>query len=128
MEGDQGSPVEGVRPCPEGVVTSMIRSLVGDKPKQWDLTLPQAEFAFNSMLNRSTGKAPFELVYTKVPNQTTDLLKLPTPVNKAADNLAEKLASTLGDVRLKLAEANALYKANADLHRRKKLFEKGNWS
>ena len=107
---------------------SMIRSLVGDKPKQWDLTLPQAEFAFNSMLNRSTGKAPFELVYTKVPNQTTDLLKLPTSVNKAADNLAEKLASTLGDVRLKLAEANARYKANADLHRRKKLFERGNWS
>ena len=35
-----------------------LRSVVGDNPKQWDVALPQVEFAFNSMVNRSTGKAP----------------------------------------------------------------------
>ena len=34
---------------------SMLRSLVADRPKQWDLALSQAKFAFNSMVNRSTG-------------------------------------------------------------------------
>lgn len=43
----------------------MIHSLAGDKPKQWDQSLPQAKLAFNSMVNRSTGQAPFNIVYTK---------------------------------------------------------------
>lgn len=37
----------------------MIRSIVGDKPKTWDLTLEQAKFAFNSTVNQPTGFAPF---------------------------------------------------------------------
>ena len=47
---------------------SMLRCVAGEKPKQWDVALPQVEFAFNSILNRSTGKAPFTVVYTKTPN------------------------------------------------------------
>jgi hypothetical protein len=38
---------------------NLIRCLSGEKPKQWDLTLAQTEFAHNSMLNKSTGKTPF---------------------------------------------------------------------
>ena len=45
---------------------NMIRSVCGEKPKQWDVALPQIEFAFNSMPNRSTKKEPFEVVYTGV--------------------------------------------------------------
>lgn len=36
------------------------------KPKQWDLTLAQAELAYSHMKNRSIGKPPFEIVYTKL--------------------------------------------------------------
>ncbi|KAA0058886.1 DNA/RNA polymerases superfamily protein [Cucumis melo var. makuwa] len=39
---------------------SLIRCLSRDKPRQWDLTLPQAEFTFNHMENRSTRKSLFE--------------------------------------------------------------------
>lgn len=46
-----------------------LHNLVGDKPIQWNLTLPQVEFAYNNMTNRSTRKMPFAIVYSKPPNQ-----------------------------------------------------------
>nr|GFC79951.1 hypothetical protein [Tanacetum cinerariifolium] len=37
---------------------NLLRSLVGDHPKAWDQKLPQAEFAHNHAVNRSTGLSP----------------------------------------------------------------------
>lgn len=59
----------------------MLRTLAGDRPRLWDLALPQAEFAYNSMINRSTGDSPFAIVYTKLPNNVVDLLALPNATN-----------------------------------------------
>jgi len=42
---------------------NMLRSIVGEKPKQWDLNLPQAEFSYNSLVNGSIGKYSFQVVY-----------------------------------------------------------------
>ena len=42
---------------------NLLRCLVGDKPKGWDLILPQAEFAYNNSVNRSTGRSPFQIMY-----------------------------------------------------------------
>lgn len=95
----------------------MIGNLIGDKSKQWDLVLLQAEFAYNSMLNRSTDKAPFEVVYTKAPNHVLDLLKLSGLGNHLTESLATQISSTLDSVRLKLAIFNVKYKAQVDLHR-----------
>ena len=33
----------------------MLRSLIGENPKQWDRVLAQVEFAYNDSPNRSTG-------------------------------------------------------------------------
>ena len=42
---------------------NLLRCLVGEHPKNWDLILPNAEFAYNSSVNRTIGKSPFKVVH-----------------------------------------------------------------
>nr|GEY65053.1 reverse transcriptase domain-containing protein [Tanacetum cinerariifolium] len=39
---------------------NLLRSLIGDNAKQWDLILPQAEFAYNRSVNRTTYLSPYK--------------------------------------------------------------------
>ena len=104
---------------------SILRCVASEKPKQWDAALPQIEFAFNTMVNISTGKAPFEVVYTKFPNQTIDLITLPQYKSTSAATLAEQIANLHFEVHQKLEANNLKYKAAADRHRRFKAFQEG---
>ncbi|GJW59663.1 putative CCCH-type zinc finger family protein [Tanacetum coccineum] len=56
---------------------NLLRSLIGDNTKQWDLILPQAEFAYNRSVNRTTGKSPFKVVYRRNPITPLDLVPVP---------------------------------------------------
>ena len=56
---------------------NLLRCLVGKNVKNWDLLLPKAEFAYNSSVNRTTGKSPFEVVHRYQPNKALDLIPLP---------------------------------------------------
>ena len=88
------------------------------------MALSQAEFAYNSSVYRTTGKAPFEIIYTKIPRQVVDLVKLPRGqgVSVAAKNMAENWQSMTEEVREKIEKSNAKYKAAANKHKRKQLF------
>nr|XP_048332725.1 uncharacterized protein LOC125423159 [Ziziphus jujuba var. spinosa] len=68
---------------------NMLPSFSIDKPKQWDIFLPQVEFAYNSMMNRTTGLSPFAIVYITLSNHTTDLLPLKDSTNAKVDSFAE---------------------------------------
>ena len=46
---------------------NIIQYICADKPKLWDLALAQSEFAYNSSVHRTMGKALFVIVYTKTP-------------------------------------------------------------
>jgi hypothetical protein len=72
---------------------NLLRCLVGDKPRQWDLVLPQAEFAYNSSINRSTGKYAFQIVYGANPKGVVDLVDLPTDpyLNRDATYFVENI-------------------------------------
>jgi hypothetical protein len=51
----------------------LLRSLVTEHHNSWDNVLPQAEFAYNDSVNRSTGKSPFEIVYGRQPRGVFEL-------------------------------------------------------
>ncbi|GKD97631.1 RNA-directed DNA polymerase [Tanacetum coccineum] len=53
---------------------NLLRSLIGDNAKLWDLILPQAEFSYNRSVNHTTGQSPFEVVYGRNPITPLDLV------------------------------------------------------
>ena len=106
---------------------NLIRCLSGDKPKLWDLTLSQAEFAYNSMVNRSTKQSPFSIVYLFPPKLPLDLLQLPRRPGKsiAAENMAEHVMQVHSNVKTTLSETYDKYQKNANKKRRKKVYNEG---
>ena len=108
---------------------NLLRSLVGDQPKSWDLKLPQAEFAHNHAVNRSTGFSPFHVVYGLPPRGPLDLLALPSkvrPHTTAADFVAQ-LHQIHQQTHAHLTTNTAKYKEHADQKRRAVEFEVGDF-
>ena len=105
-----------------------IQCISGEKPKQWDLALSQAEFAYNSSISRSNSKSPFSIVYCMPPKHALDLVPFPElpGVSQAAENMAERIQAMQKEVKQKLEATNAKYKEAADKKRREKIFNVGN--
>jgi hypothetical protein len=53
-----------------------LRSLVTEHHSSWDNIFPQAEFAYNNSVNRSTGKSPFQVLYGTQPRGVSELREL----------------------------------------------------
>jgi hypothetical protein len=51
-------------------------NLIRDKLSQWDLVLAQDEFAYNTSMNQSIGRIPFQVVYGMPTKGFVDLIKL----------------------------------------------------
>ncbi|GKA64705.1 putative CCCH-type zinc finger family protein [Tanacetum coccineum] len=108
---------------------NLLRCLVEYKPKQWDLVLSFAEFAFNNSKNRTNQRSPFEIVHGLSPYSVTDLTSIPNPgkANVKADEFAEHIKNIHEEVKLQVEAHNAKYKKAVDLHRRKVVFEEGDY-
>ena len=106
---------------------NLIRCISGEKPKQWDLALSQAEFAYNSSVNRSTGKSPFAINYGVPPKHALDLVPLPElpGVSQVVEHMADRIQAMQEEVRQKLEATNAMYKEAADKKRHEKIFNVG---
>ena len=106
---------------------NLIWYISGKKPKQWDLALSQAEFAYNSLINNNTGKSSFAIVYCMLPKHTLDLVPLPElpRVSQVAENMVDRIQAMQEEVRQKLEVTNAKYKKAVDKKRREKIFNVG---
>ncbi|RVW78808.1 Transposon Ty3-I Gag-Pol polyprotein [Vitis vinifera] len=106
---------------------NLLRCIVRDQLRKWDNVLPQAEFAFNSSINRTTGYSPFEVAYGLKPKQPVDLIPLPTSVRTSQDG--DAFARHIRDIHEKVQEKikinNENYKEAADAHRRYIQFQEG---
>ena len=106
---------------------NLLRSYVGKNVKQWDLILPQIEFAYNRSMHRTVGKSPFELVYGLQPIGPMELAPHLTiqQFNGDAEVRAKEIKKFLEEVRLKIEKKNAKYVEQANRRRKYVEFEVG---
>lgn len=76
-----------------------------------------AEFAYNSLVNRSIGYSPFGIVTVYQPRKPIDLV--PLPVISRPSNLQSPLLSsfTSSEILWRIALSNENHKTAADVHR-----------
>jgi len=53
---------------------NLLRCLVGEPLRNWDLILLTVEFAYNSSCNRSIGMSPLEILHDYKPKKPIDLI------------------------------------------------------
>ena len=89
-----------------------MRCLVGESLGNWDLLLPRAEFAYNSSVNRSTGKSPFEIIHGYKPRKPIDLIPLPSHarVSESAESYAQHIKELHKEISKKIQMSNEVYK------------------
>ena len=105
----------------------LLRCCVGDHVRNWDQNLPMAEFAYNSSINRSTGRSPFEIVMGVCPKKPIDLVPLPIASRPSveAEAFSKHIHDIHDEVRRQIAVSNENYKSRADLRRRFAEFQEG---
>ena len=95
--------------------------------KQWDLILPQIEFAYNRSENITIGKSPFEVVYWLQSIGPMDLVPhaITKQFSEDAEVRAKEIKKLHEDVRLKIEKQNAKYVEQANRYRKFVEFEVG---
>jgi hypothetical protein len=105
----------------------LLRSLVTEHHSQWDSILPQAEFAYNDSVNRSTGKSPFQVVYGMQLRGVSELRDSGQTATSSAsaEELAEVMKELHSQVKEQLQNSSQEYKHRADQHQRQLQFKVG---
>ena len=106
---------------------NMLWSYVGKNVKQWDLILPQIEFAYNRSMDRTVGKSPFEVVYGLQLIGPMELAHHATIKQFSGDVevRAKEIKKLHEEVRLKIEKQNAKYVEQANRRRKYVEFEVG---
>ena len=87
---------------------NLLRCLFGDKPKGWDLIIPQAKFAYNKSINRSTSRSPFQIVYGSSPRTAPELRKMEKGERRSAEaeEFADHIKSLHEEVHAHITKMN----------------------
>ncbi|KAH7511654.1 hypothetical protein JRO89_XSUnG0184100 [Xanthoceras sorbifolium] len=107
----------------------LLRCLVGDNVRSWDLKLSQAEFAHNHAVNKSSGFSPFQVVYSIIPRSPIDLVPMPskTRVHGKAEDFVHSLQEVHKQVQENLSHSAERYKLATDKKRHHLEFDVGNF-
>ncbi|GKD68163.1 RNA-directed DNA polymerase [Tanacetum coccineum] len=107
-------------------LVNLLRSLI-ENNANWDLILLQAEFAYNRLVNRTTGKSPFEVVYERNPITPLDLVPVPEvgQFSKEAADQSEQIKELHQSVQEQIIRHNKQYKEHADKHQKHVLNREG---
>ena len=100
---------------------NLLRCLVGENLRTWDLVLPTAEFAYNNSINRTIRMSPFEVVHGYETKQLIDLIpKAPhhTRMSELAASFASHNLDLHKEISNQIQKSNAKYEAYADLHKK----------
>ena len=108
---------------------NLLRCLVGEANRNWDLILPTAQLAYNSSANRTIGISPFEVVHGYPPRKPLDLLPMSphVRVSESAEAFAQHLHDLHHEIRNKIQASNFQYKIHADTRRRHMEFQVGDY-
>ncbi|GJY25953.1 RNA-directed DNA polymerase [Tanacetum coccineum] len=106
---------------------NLLRSLIGDNAKQWDLILSQPEFAYNWSVNRTIGKSPFEVVYGWNLITPLDLVHVPDVwwFSEEETDQSEQIKELLRSVQEHIIRHNKQYKEHVDKRRKQVLYREG---
>jgi hypothetical protein len=108
------------------VIVMYLRCFTGDRPRQWLRWLPWAEYIYNTAYQSALRDTPFRVVYGLDPPSIRSYEPGETRVAAVAKNVAER-DEFLADVRLRLEQAQAIYKRHYDRHHRDVRYVVGDW-
>jgi hypothetical protein len=105
----------------------LLRSLVTEHHSQWDNILPQAEFAYNDSVNRSTEHSLFQIVYGMQPRGIYELRDSEQTVTRSAsvEEFVEAMKELHSQVKERLQNSIQEYKRREDPCKRQLQFEVG---
>jgi len=97
------------------------------KHQAWDLLLPHAEFVYNKNPSKATGLSPFKVVYGVDSLSPLDLIPRPLDQKPSADaaTRVEEIQKLHELVKAKIEKTTLSYMAQANKHKREKLFKPG---
>ena len=98
-------------------VAQIIRSMISADQTDWYDMLALAEFAINSAISSTTGYAPFELNYVRMP-QLMSSIKLEKAENKGVKEFVELAVQRLNDAYDSIIQHRVFQKFQADKHGR----------
>ena len=106
---------------------ALLRAFIKTNSKAWDLIFPHAEFAYSMAPIKTSGLSLFKIIYGIEP--LSSLYLTPSPLDEkpsvGASKRVEEIKRLHEQVRLKIEKSNASYQAQANKHKRRVVFQRG---
>ena len=91
---------------------AMLRAMLADDPDSWEDVLPQALFALRTHVSKSTGLAPFQIVFGRDPSQPLDLIFGTPQQNPESNKGGSEVTNYVQQLRRRIDRAQEFARKN----------------